>query len=153
VTDPRARGLLDDLEALERWAEHAAQRSHSDPDWRARRLYVQAHRDVQAESYFVALSEIEGAESAYADAAARIAHLRPQLEQAAEAGRGAVEIAVALGGEFAWTEAQRQEALASSGALVDPEELHARGRATALAAIGAELRALIDVASARERSA
>lgn len=111
------RRLVVELEDLERWAEQLAQHSHTDPDWRSRRAYVEAHRDAQAESYRLAIWEVEGAESAFADAAARFAHLRARLEEVSGSERGRVAAAL-------------------------------RGRVTALAAIGAELRTLVAVADA-----
>lgn len=138
------RRLVVELEDLERWAEQLAQHSHTDPDWRSRRAYVEAHRDAQAESYRLAIWEVEGAESAFADAAARFAHLRALLEEVSGSDRG--RVAAALRGELAWAEAEQEEARASGDSGLDPEELHAKGRVTALAAIGAELRTLVAVA-------
>jgi hypothetical protein len=163
VVDPNARRLArlaSALEDVERWAEQEAEVSHADPEWRARRAHVALHPDAlhrgalhadathdgTTAAYRLALFEIEGAESGYADAAARVAHLRAQLVDEGAARVLYEAIVDALHGELAWADAQREEALAAQGAALEPEELHAKGRARAFAAIRVELRRLLDAA-------
>ena len=153
-----ARGLerlVSALEDLERWAEQEAEVSHADPEWRTRRAHVALHPDAlhrgathdgTTETYRLALFEIEGAESGYADAAARVAHLRAQLVDEGAAPVLDAAIVDALHGELAWADAQREEALAAQGAGLEPDELHAKGRARAFAAIRVELRRLLGAA-------
>lgn len=149
--DARGLGrLVSALEDLERWAEQEAEVSHTDPEWCARRAHVLAHRDATHDgttaAYRLALFEIEGAESGYADTAARVAHLRAQLVDEGAAPVLDAAIVDALHGELSWADAQREEALAANGAALEPEELHAKGRARAFAAIRVELRRLLDAA-------
>lgn len=145
VESRRARWLRA-LERLERWADARARHSHEDPEWRDRRLRVQTSpgRDFAAESLELLIWEVEGAESAYADAAARLAHLRAQLE-AAQDGRDVRLLVVrGVGAELTWAAAARREAVEARGdaSSLDPEEVHAQGRAAGLEAIAAELQDL-----------
>lgn len=133
------------LEDLERWTAQQSQASRANPRARLAREYAVACDAAAAERYRSEMLEVEGAESAYADAAARLAHLRDQLDVPGVGDGGAVR---ALAGEVAWVAAEREEALDSRGVGVAAEELHAEGRARALATIGAELRVLLANASA-----
>lgn len=150
VESRRARWLRA-LERLERWADARARHSHEDPEWRDRRLRVQASpsRDFAAESLELLIWEVEGAESAYADAAARLAHLRAQLEVEPDGRDVRQLIARAVDAELVWVAAAHREAVAARGdaSSLDPEEIHAQGRVTALEAIGAELQDLAEGAA------
>lgn len=142
VESRRARWLRA-LERLERWADARARHSHEDPEWRDRRLRVQTSpsRDFAGESLELLLWEVSGAESAYADATARLARL-----EAAPDGRDVRQlIARAVDAELAWVAAAHREAVAARGdaSSLDPEEIHAHGRVTTLEAIGAELQDLV----------
>ena len=138
----RLRRLSAALEDLERWAENESSTSATDPSWKALRDRGTAEATFE-------LGAQEGAESAYADVAARLALVRatlaaaPETSTKAERFRAALE---ALRGELAWCEAQRREALNARGASVEPEEIHAAGRAEALSAIAEELRSTMDAA-------
>ena len=137
----RLRRLSAALEDLERWAENESSTSATDPSWKALRDRGTAEAAFE-------LGAQEGAESAYADVA-RLALVRatlaaaPETSTKAERFRAALE---ALRGELAWCEAQRREALNARGASVEPEEIHAAGRAEALSAIAEELRSTMDAA-------
>jgi len=134
--------LRAELERIERWAEYGAKASRSDPDWLFKRRYVTEHDNVTAEEYLLELHQVDGAESAYADLDARIALLRSRLPD--EARRlDENELLEALHSQLGWCDAQRTEALAAIGAAIEPEELHALGRAETLAEVQEELRNLI----------
>lgn len=87
-------------------------------------------------------AKLEGAASAYLDVAARMAHLRAELAAATHWVPAAVRDAFT--GELAWANAERDDALAAVADASSSEEQHARGRASALAAIRLELRSLVD---------
>ena len=138
----RLRRLSAALEDLERWAENESSTSATDPSWKALRDRGTAEAAFE-------LGAQEGAESAYADVAARLALVRAALAEAAETStkaerfRAALE---ALRGELAWCEAQRRESLNARGAGIEPEQIHAAGRAEALDAIADELRSALEAA-------
>jgi len=130
------------LEDLERWAEQSAAVSHHDPSW----LHVRAKGSPEAA---LELEVQEGAESAFADAAARLALVRAILDEAAEtrSPRERYEMALgALRAELVWCRVQCDEALGVVGAGIESEERHAEGRAEALGTIADELRSAITAA-------
>ena len=134
--------LRAELERIERWADNGSKESRSDPDWLFKRRYVTEHENGTAEEYLLELHQADGAESAYADLDARLALLWSRLPD--EARRlDEDELLEALHSQLGWCDAQRTEALAAIGAAIEPEELHAQGRAEALSEVQEELRSLI----------
>lgn len=131
----RARRLARALIALERWAEQSAEALTGAE-------LVVGREDREA--------WIDGAQSGFADLAARLAELRRWL--GVEGARGDPAVQRALEGARAWGEAELTEArrAAESGEIVDVERLHARGRAAALGEAALRLR---ELARPRARSA
>ena len=127
------------LENLERWAAARAAKSHTDPSWR--HLRTKGSAEAAAE-----LQEQEGAESAYADAAARIAHVRRALAETD--GQLALDRSLAtlgaLRGEVQWCETQRADALDAEEDAMGEEALHARGRVAALEELADAIRRAIE---------